>query len=87
MALQRLPKANNSFKRALPHASQGRAGAYGSGDFGRTSFAARDFSAHMDYVHYNPVKQGLVKRVRDWLYSTFHRLVEQGVYPLDWDWW
>src|SRR3569832_2263566 len=43
-----------------------------------------DFHAHMDYVHYNPVKHGLVKRVRDWRYSTFHRLVEQGVYPLDW---
>ena len=43
-----------------------------------------DFRAHMDYVHYNPVKHSLVKRVRDWPYSTFHRLVEQGMYPLDW---
>ena len=40
--------------------------------------------AHMDYVHINPVKHGLVRRVRDWPYSTFYRLVEQGVYPLDW---
>jgi putative transposase len=43
-----------------------------------------DFRAHMDYVHFNPVKHGLVKRVCDWPYSTFHRCVEQGVYPLDW---
>jgi putative transposase len=43
-----------------------------------------DFRAHMDYVHFNPVKHGLVKRVCDWPYSTFHRWVEQGVYPLDW---
>jgi len=43
-----------------------------------------DFRAHMDYVHYNPVKHGLVKRVRDWRYSTFHHLVEQGMYSLDW---
>ena len=43
-----------------------------------------DYRAHMDYVHINPVKHGWVKRVRDWPYSTFHRLVEQGVYPLDW---
>ena len=43
-----------------------------------------DYRAHMDYVHYNPVKHGWVKRVRDWPYSTFHRLVKQGVYPLDW---
>lgn len=38
----------------------------------------------MDYVHINPVKHGLVKQVRDWPYSTFHRLVKQGVYPIDW---
>jgi putative transposase len=43
-----------------------------------------DYRAHMDYVHINPVKHGLVKRVRDWPFSTFHRLVEQGIYPIDW---
>jgi putative transposase len=43
-----------------------------------------DFRAHMDYVHINPVKHGLVERVADWPYSTFHRLVGQGVYPPDW---
>lgn len=44
----------------------------------------RDFQAHMDYVHINPVKHGLVKCVADWPYSTFHRLVAKGVYPSDW---
>ncbi|MDX1811665.1 MAG: transposase [Gammaproteobacteria bacterium] len=43
-----------------------------------------DFNAHMDYIHINPVKHGLVNRVQDWPYSTFHKLVEQGVYELDW---
>ena len=43
-----------------------------------------DFRAHMDYVHINPLKHGLVRRVADWPYSTFHRLVAQGIYPLDW---
>jgi putative transposase len=43
-----------------------------------------DYQAHMDYVHINPVKHGLVKRVKDWPYSTFHRLVEQGIYSKDW---
>lgn len=42
-----------------------------------------DFQAHMDYVHFNPAKQGLATRVVDWPYSTFHRLVEQDVYPAD----
>lgn len=43
-----------------------------------------DYRAHMDYVHINPVKHGLVKQVADWPYSTFHRLVGEGVYPKDW---
>ena len=43
-----------------------------------------DFAAHMDYVHINPVKHGLVSRVADWPYSTFHGLVQRGVYPKDW---
>lgn len=45
---------------------------------------AADFQAHMDYVHVNPVKHGLVGSVRDWPYSTFHQLVERGIYPVDW---
>ena len=44
----------------------------------------QDFAAHMDYVHVNPLKHGLVERVADWPYSTFHRLVEQGVYAANW---
>ena len=43
-----------------------------------------DFQAHMDYVHINPVKHGLVKCVADWPHSTFHRWVRLGVYPADW---
>lgn len=43
-----------------------------------------DFTAHMDYVHINPVKHRLVRKVADWPFSTFHRLVAQGVYPTGW---
>ena len=43
-----------------------------------------DYRAHMDYVHINPVKHGLVAGVADWPYSTFHHLVARGVYPADW---
>ncbi len=43
-----------------------------------------DFARHVDYVHYNPVKHGLVEQVKDWPYSTFHRYVESGIYPVDW---
>ncbi|HEY9032846.1 MAG TPA: transposase [Pseudomonadales bacterium] len=43
-----------------------------------------DYQRHMDYLLFNPVKHGLVARVADWPYSSFHRLVRDGVYPLDW---
>ena len=43
-----------------------------------------DYARHMDYLHFNPVKHGYVSTVIDWPYSTFHRLVKQGVYPSDW---
>ena len=44
----------------------------------------RDFEAHVDYCYFNPVKHGLASRVRDWPYSSFHRDVAAGVYPIDW---
>jgi putative transposase len=38
----------------------------------------------MDYFVMNPVKHALVAGVWDWPYSTFHRDVARGIYPLDW---
>jgi putative transposase len=43
-----------------------------------------DFAAHCHYIHYNPVKHGLVNRPSDWRYSSIHRFVECGLYPADW---
>lgn len=43
-----------------------------------------DLQRHMDYLHWNPVKHGYVKTPLEWPYSTFHRLVAQGIYPSDW---
>jgi len=43
-----------------------------------------DFAKHMDYLHYNPVKHGLVCRVADWQWSTFHHCVKEGYYKQDW---
>ena len=36
-----------------------------------------DYAAHMDYIHYNPVKHGWVNTVREWPFSTFHYLVKK----------
>ena len=43
-----------------------------------------DFERHVNYIHYNPVKHGLVTRVADWPFSSFHRYVAQGILPADW---
>lgn len=43
-----------------------------------------DYVRHMDYLHYNPVKHGLVEKVSDWPHSTFHQYVRLGVYGVDW---
>ncbi|MBI5604334.1 MAG: transposase [Deltaproteobacteria bacterium] len=44
----------------------------------------RDYRNHCDYIHYNPVKHGLVKYPRDWPHSSFHEFVEKGLYPESW---
>ena len=44
----------------------------------------RDLSRHVDYIHFNPVKHGLVSRACDWPHSSFHRYVARGFLPRDW---
>jgi putative transposase len=43
-----------------------------------------DFSRHVDYIHFNPVRHGLVGCVCDWPHSSFHRYVREGLLPEDW---
>jgi putative transposase len=44
----------------------------------------RDFAAHMDYTHFNPVKHGLAEHPADWPHSSFRRCVASGLYPAGW---
>ncbi|WP_146691175.1 REP-associated tyrosine transposase [Bradyrhizobium canariense] len=43
-----------------------------------------DFVRHVDCIHFNPVKHGLVSRAQDWPHSSFHRYVREGQLPDDW---
>ena len=43
-----------------------------------------DLRTHVDYIHVNPLKHGLVQRVRDWPHSSFHRAVARGELADDW---
>lgn len=43
-----------------------------------------DLARHVDYIHSNPVKHGLVTRIGDWPYSSSHQYVKRGDLPADW---
>jgi putative transposase len=43
-----------------------------------------DLERHIDYIHFNPVKHGLVQRAADWPHSSFRRYVRAGRLPEDW---
>ncbi|MEO5670343.1 MAG: transposase [Ramlibacter sp.] len=43
-----------------------------------------DLVRHVDYIHFNPVKHGLVAQVKDWQYSSFHKWVKRGDLPAAW---
>ncbi len=44
----------------------------------------QDLQRHVDYIHYNPVKHGLVERVVNWPHSSFHRYLKAGWLLPDW---
>jgi putative transposase len=43
-----------------------------------------DLERHVAYIHYNPVKHGYVRNPADWLYSSIHRYISEGLIPADW---
>jgi len=44
----------------------------------------RDFTRHVEYMHYNPVKHGHVDSPAKWPWSSFHRYVKLGLYGKEW---
>jgi len=44
----------------------------------------RDYAAHMDYIHFNPVRHRLVASTANWPFSSFRRCVARGIYPPSW---
>lgn len=80
------------FSRALPTGEQTSNSRKAKGERGiwqrrfweHTVQDEEDFRHHLDYLHFNPVKHGLVSRVAEWPHSTFHQYVQRGVYAPDW---
>lgn len=44
----------------------------------------KDLQVHLDYIHFNPVKHGLVQSPVEWPYSSFQDYVQRGLYPANW---
>jgi hypothetical protein len=43
----------------------------------------QDFARHVDYIHYNPVKHGLVVNPFDWRWSSIHHSARRGIISPD----
>jgi putative transposase len=82
----------SEFSRSLPvveqispsRAAKGERGIWQRRYWEHTIRDENDFMRHIDYVHINPLKHGLVTRVIEWPHSSFHHMVKLGVYPEDW---
>ena len=44
----------------------------------------QDFINHLNYIHYNPVRHGLIDAPKNWPFSSFLRHVEKGFYDESW---
>ncbi len=44
----------------------------------------QDWHRHLDYIHYNPVKHGLVSAPADWRWSSFSHALAKGWYEPGW---
>jgi putative transposase len=82
----------SAFSRGLPRGeristsrvSKGERGIWQRRYWEHTLRDQEDFSRHLDYIHFNPVKHGHAPQVQDWPYSSFRRWVRLGPYPADW---
>ncbi len=43
-----------------------------------------DWQRHLDYIHYNPVKHGLVERPEDWEHGSYRKAKANGWYADGW---
>ena len=71
-------------RRSAVRLARGERGIWQRRFWARLIVSDTDYVTHIDYCHINPLKHGLVERVIDWPYSTFHRYIASGVYPADW---
>jgi putative transposase len=80
------------FSRALPRGerisksreAKGERGIWQRGFYEHYIRDDDDYAKHVDYIHWNPVKHGLVMRASDWPHSSIHRFIREGLLDKDW---
>jgi|SRR5262245_14085135 len=70
--------------RSAPRAAHRERGVWQRRFWEHTCRDEDDLKRCVDYIHWNPIKHGLVSRVRDFPWSSFRRFVRLGEYELDW---
>ena len=66
------------------YVNKGEKGVFQRRYYERTICSQEELNNHIDYIHYNPVKHGYVKCVKDWELSSFHKFVENKLYDENW---
>jgi putative transposase len=63
---------------------EGRRGIWQPRFWEHTVVDEADLERCVDYLHWNPRSHRLVRRIRDWPSSSFHRFVQEGQYEINW---
>jgi putative transposase len=79
-----LKAGGNELPRSASRKARGERGIWQRRFWEHTALEENDLEAHLDYIHYNPVKHAYVQRPWDWPFSSFRRYVRLGQYGEDW---
>lgn len=83
-----IPRLVGSFKQcalaSLPHLSESPRRMWQRRYYDHIIRDPEDFQRHLDYVHFNPVKHGLVTHASAWQWSSFSTWQSRGAYTEDW---
>ncbi len=79
-----LPRVGSGEERSLSRKKRSEAAIWQRRFWEHTIVDDDDLARHVDYIHFNPVKHGLVRQVKDWPWSSFHRYTREGYYNAEW---
>ncbi len=66
------------------YVKKGEKGIFQRRYFEHTICSQEELNNHINYIHYNPVKHGYVRNVKDWEHSSFHKFVKGKFYDINW---